>query len=216
MARKSQHNPYSMYPDEMEAPSGFDPGPGRPPRAPRDSGGNTLGVVGFVLSFLGPLAPVGLIMCLFALRRQPRGFAIAGIVMGVLMSVLTLLCGGVLAFGVNAVLKAQAPYEEIRADYRAISNAIDDYRRQNNGALPDDLSGLGLSADETTDPFGDDYIYLERNGAWSIGFNGRDGTPDTDDDVELANGLTIGEFMVQPHQPLLDALSAGEAEEMFR
>lgn len=50
---------------------------------------NSLGVAGFILSLIGivlcgPLTLVGLILSLFALGRQPRGFAIAGLIIGVL------------------------------------------------------------------------------------------------------------------------------------
>ena len=49
---------------------------------------NGLGVAGFVLSLLGflgtcgLLSPIGLILSLIALRKQPRGLAIAGVIIG--------------------------------------------------------------------------------------------------------------------------------------
>src|SRR5215210_2130737 len=47
---------------------------------------NTLGIVGFVLAFCLP--PIGLILSLAALARRPRGFAIAGVIIGLLGSVM--------------------------------------------------------------------------------------------------------------------------------
>ena len=57
---------------------------------------NTLGLAGFITSvvgilFGGLLCPVGLILSLVALGRPPRGFAVAGAVIGLLGS-----CGGCL------------------------------------------------------------------------------------------------------------------------
>ena len=60
---------------------------------PSGTSSNGLGIAGFVLSLLGLvscglLAPVGVVLSLFALRREPRGFAVAGLVIG-----LVALCG---------------------------------------------------------------------------------------------------------------------------
>lgn len=54
---------------------------------------NTLGIAGFICSLLGILscgllAPVGLLLSFFALFKQPRGFAIAGTVVGFLGSII--------------------------------------------------------------------------------------------------------------------------------
>ncbi|MCA4135513.1 DUF4190 domain-containing protein [Arthrobacter sp. M4] len=51
--------------------------------------GKTLGIVGFVLSLLGPLTTIGLILSIVALvqsrkARANNGFAIAGIIIGAL------------------------------------------------------------------------------------------------------------------------------------
>lgn len=68
---------------------------------------NGLGIAGFVISLVGLcasgglLSPVGLIISLVALNRQPRGFAVAGVVLGALGS-----CG--LILGIVALVSATA------------------------------------------------------------------------------------------------------------
>ena len=46
-----------------------------------DEPSNTLGVIGLLLAFCLP--PLGLVLSLVALGRQPRGFAITGVFVGV-------------------------------------------------------------------------------------------------------------------------------------
>ena len=55
---------------------------------------NSLGISGFVVSLAGVvvtfgfLCPIGLILSLIALRKEPRGFAVAGTIIGLLGSAL--------------------------------------------------------------------------------------------------------------------------------
>lgn len=57
--------------------------------------GRVLGIVGFVLAFLGPLSLVGVILSIVALvkARNPRwhnGFALAGVVVGAVVLAATI------------------------------------------------------------------------------------------------------------------------------
>src|SRR5690606_10490150 len=80
--------------------------PALTPRPPADSNG--MGVAGFLISLVGMcsggvLSPIGLILSLIAVGREPRGFAIAGIVLGALGScgfIVTLLFVPVVIIGV--------------------------------------------------------------------------------------------------------------------
>ncbi|MBY0307701.1 MAG: DUF4190 domain-containing protein, partial [Phycisphaerales bacterium] len=59
------------------------------PNGPVDARSNGLGVAGFIVSLAGwfvggVLCPVGLVLSLFALGKRPRGFAVAGVVVGLL------------------------------------------------------------------------------------------------------------------------------------
>lgn len=63
---------------------------GRPPRRNASSRGNTMGLVGFILSivslvfFFGIASPIALVFSLLGLKREPRGIAIAGTVISAL------------------------------------------------------------------------------------------------------------------------------------
>jgi hypothetical protein len=80
------------------------PGPGFEQPAQRASNG--LGIAGFVVSLIGllsgcfggmVLSPVGLILSAVGMRRQPRGLAIAGLILGIVGSVWLVI--GLLIFG---------------------------------------------------------------------------------------------------------------------
>src|SRR4051794_14159264 len=79
------------YP-QQNAPYGYpgQPAPGQP--VP----GKTLGIVGFVLSLLGPLTVAGLIVSIIGMVQSKRanaknGFALAGIIIGAVGTVLLIL-----------------------------------------------------------------------------------------------------------------------------
>jgi hypothetical protein len=79
------------YP-QQNAPYGYpgQPAPGQP--VP----GKTMGIVGFVLSLLGPLTVAGLIVSIIGMVQSKRanaknGFALAGIIIGALGTVLLIL-----------------------------------------------------------------------------------------------------------------------------
>lgn len=134
---------------------------------------NSLGIAGFICSLLGlltagVLSPVGLILSLIALGRQPRGFAIAGVVLGLLGT-----CGGVIVlviFGAAllaligigmaaAFLALNDPQRmEITVDMANIEQAVERSRHE-TGYLPASLSSLGLSQDTLADPWGHPYSY---------------------------------------------------------
>ncbi len=67
------------------------------PAAPSESS-NTLGLVGFIVSLAsiitcGIAAPIGLILSIVGLFKNPKGFAIAGTIIGALLSLFGLLIG---------------------------------------------------------------------------------------------------------------------------
>lgn len=80
---------------------------GRPPRHGGASSGNTMGLVGFILSivslavFFGAASPIALIFSLLGLRGRPRGLAIAGTVIG---SVGTALFATLVGFFMTSLL----------------------------------------------------------------------------------------------------------------
>jgi hypothetical protein len=160
---------------------------------------NSLGLAGFICSILGLvtagiLSPIGLILSLVALGRRPRGFAIAGVVIGLVGS-----CGGIVIFllfsaailallGIAAAIVLSDPQRlEISGDMISTAVAIEKYRDENR-YLPASLGLLGLSESTLTDPWGERYRYdlKDPQGNFDLVSAGADRTFDTKDDVKLS------------------------------
>ena len=137
-------------------------------------------------------AIIGFILSLIALRREPRGFAIAGAVIGglvvlfwvsitVLVTVIGL--GAVLAgVGLLAFLPAEP---QTQLEMGLISIQVGIYAEQ-NGALPPDLQTLNLGVDRLNDAWGNPYRYeVVGVDSFSIGSAGPDGEFDTADDLSF-------------------------------
>lgn len=164
---------------------------------------NDLGLVGFILSLVGfltggLLSPVGLIISIVALGREPKGFAIAGLIIGLLGT-----CGGIIAFviaggailaalGVAAVALALSQGEkiEITSDMAQVAAYVETYREE-NGRLPADLEEAGVPDELRTDPWGVGYRIdaVETPDADGPDFDvrsaGEDTIFDSEDDVTL-------------------------------
>ncbi|WP_407318422.1 DUF4190 domain-containing protein [Isoptericola halotolerans] len=77
---------------------------------PAENPGKTMGIVGLVLGFLGPLSLVGLILSIVGLRKskkvgQSNGVAVAGIIVSSLMLVGVIIGSIALGLGVAHVLE---------------------------------------------------------------------------------------------------------------
>ncbi|MFM9996062.1 MAG: type II secretion system protein GspG [Phycisphaerales bacterium] len=162
------------------------------PRAPA----NGLGVAGFVVSLVGLflcpfVALVGMVMSFIAMFREPRGFAIAGFVIGLVGSLLLLVLAVVFgvvfliagaAFAAHGLGGVDATFEMIEIGDRT------EVHRRETGDLPASLDELsGLAPDELIDPWGNRYRY-ERSAdgaSFTLQSTGRDGQPDTNDDLLL-------------------------------
>ncbi len=159
---------------------------------------NTIGLVGFVFSLVGllvtggVLCPIGLILSLVGLGRQPRGFAIAGVILGLLGSCGLVLFGAAilaavlaaLGLAVVAIVLTEPEQLEITSDMANMAIAIKQYETEND-VLPADLEVLDLKASTLMDPWGRRYAYHFRDEApgFDIISRGADGTVDTEDDV---------------------------------
>lgn len=103
---------------------------------------NGLGVAGFIVSLVGMvlcfglICPIGAILSGIALIWKPRGFAIAGLILGVLGSV---LWGILLGFWVYKM-----PGYFTTNDLWMAHDEIDYYYSDNNDTLPDDATGQQL------------------------------------------------------------------------
>lgn len=184
---------------DIGAPAAFGP----PPT-------NGLAIAGFICALLGlesggVLSPVGLILSLVALGREPRGFAIAGVILGLLGTcaglIALLFFGaailGILGLGAAATVLALSEPEktELFADSIAITRAIETHRAAND-RLPESLDELNFhSRAVLVDPWGNAYRYVHDPGSGTYGLfsNGPDGLPGTEDDQDLRDVRAIWE-----------------------
>ena len=164
---------------------------------------NNLAIVGFIVSLVGLLGtggllcPIGLIISLIALGRPPRGFAIAGAILGFLGT-----CGGLLVFmlfgavilamlglGMAAAFIAMNDPQrvEITMDMANIAQAVEKYRDINK-VPPATLTDLHLATDTLTDPWGKMYVYnfMDEKPGYDVQSDGPDGQPGTTDDIALS------------------------------
>ena len=111
---------------------------------------NGLGLASFIVSILGLvsagiLSPVGAVMGLIAIRREPRGFAIAGLVIGLLgsiwicfVSALFLAFFGVMGVGLASMVMSLV-YAQIEQGLNTLTNAsgvIAQWQLTHDGQLP--------------------------------------------------------------------------------
>ena len=111
---------------------------------------NGLGLASFIVSIIGLvsagiLSPVGAVMGLIAIRREPRGFAIAGLVIGLvgsiwicLVSALFLAFFGVMGVGLASIVMSLV-YTQIEQGLNTLTNAsgvIAQWQLTHDGQLP--------------------------------------------------------------------------------
>ena len=162
---------------------------------------NGLGIAGFVCSLVGLLltggllSPVGLVLSLVALGRRPRGFAVAGVILGALGSC-GLLIGiiAIVAMGLTAVALlvgilafTETEKFELTADMANIALAVEQYKEENR-YVPADLTLVHIKDSVKSDPWATPYRYdrLEDGKSFDIVSAGQDKTFDTLDDVKFS------------------------------
>lgn len=154
---------------------------GLPPAHPQ----NALGILGFVLAIVLP--PIGLLVSVVAVFRSPRGFAVAGIVIGLITSLLLTICAGFFYVFGGLMLDVATEMNEIDR----VIQRVEEYQLANDGRLPTDLDGLGLTESERTDVWGNVYRLDAGSepGLFKIVSAGADGRFDTRDDVIIHPGM---------------------------
>ncbi len=173
--------------------SAIPPGPYYAPMgAPAPQPVNAAGLVGFILSMCGLLCalcfPIGFIVSLFGLRTPPKGFAIAGTVIGAVGTVL--VGGAVLLYG-TAILAcmgtcgsfgaAMQPIVATRSALLEARRKIEDYKTE-NGAYPNETVGNAL-IQGTMDYWKIQIRYEPKNGSYVVRSAGPDQVFDTTDDM---------------------------------
>lgn len=162
---------------------------------------NPLGVAGFVISIVGLcvgglLSPVGLVLSLVALGKQPRGFAVAGVVIGaigscgIIIAIVALPVALALIIGIAAAVGATAlagPQAESYVEMFVIATNVEERARESAGILPATIAegAPKLNPSQMTDPWGHPYQYeLTQEGkAFRLYSMGPDGVAATPDDV---------------------------------
>ena len=148
-----------------------------------DESSNTLGVIGLLLAFCLP--PLGLVLSLVALGRQPRGFAITGVFVGVVTTGLV-VCE--MPWSRSPTLPSSrqiANAAEVYVDYQAtevgaVGRTIDTRR---------DPVDLGVAEEHAMDPWGNRYRIDPDASGWVFRSAGPDGAWDTGDDIDLTRGM---------------------------
>ncbi|MFT3686603.1 MAG: DUF4190 domain-containing protein [Phycisphaerales bacterium] len=156
---------------------------------------NTLGLAGFIVSLAGfftggLLCPVGLVLSLFALWKRPRGFAIAGVVLGALGTLGAIIA--VLVVGVFGVLTCcfgccgslMSPYVVTKVHIHATAAEVRSFEKH-QGRLPATLEESSSSHRRSTrdgwnHPL---HLRLEPDGGFTIVSDGPDGIEGTGDDL---------------------------------
>jgi hypothetical protein len=142
----------TSYPTPTQPPTPI--GGYQPPQS------NGLGIAGFIVSLTGLvvtggfLCPLGVVLSLVALRKEPRGFAVAGLITGLLGVALAALivfamvgiigAGGAFMRGFNGQLNTSMTMDSASWD-------IDTHYTSNQNTLPDQATGDGLVAMHTDD-----------------------------------------------------------------
>lgn len=149
---------------------------------------NSLGIAGFIVSLSGLIVcfgltcPIGLAISLIALMSAPRGYAIAGVIIGMLGSImgtaLALMYFGVIGqgwfFSPNYTSQSQTYYE-----MQVASSNIDSHYNSNNNTLPDAATGTSLISSHF-DEWGNAMTYTP--------------TPNQGHDYEIASAGPDGQF----------------------
>ena len=159
------------------------------------AGTNGLGIAGFICSLVGLLtcgilSPVGLLLSLAAMFRPPRGFAIAGVMLGILGSlwVAAIIAVVSLTIGLRAAASVVLGAGDVAAlfDIAVIQRGIRQHH-QETGALPRTLDELSLEEGALTDSWGARYDYRAGSDgrSFTIESPGRDGQMGTADDIRF-------------------------------
>lgn len=161
----------------------------------QQSQSNGLGVAGFVISLIsflclgGLISPVSLIMCGVAMRREPKGLAIAGLILSIVGSLWLIIAvvfiglGTLLAMlGVGVAAAVAVQEQEAREEMDEIAQAI--RAAEMSEGAPSSLGELDLDPGATTDPWGNAYVYETTETGWRLFSWSFDEVAGTADDIE--------------------------------
>lgn len=173
---------------------------------------NGLGLAGFIVSLVGFVAcgglicPIGLILSLVALGKRPRGFAIAGLVLGILGSLWIFVLfffiglGALLALvGLGLAAAIAVVASQIGENGVHIYKDIDHYYDA-NGRAPAVLTDMGTyTPAELEDSWGTPIRYEVSPDGQEIWLrsDGRDKAQGTGDDIEFYRNFRTDDFHIK-------------------
>lgn len=164
-----------------------------PTNVSRGEASNGLGLAGFIVSLVGLvscglISPIGLVLSLVGLGKSPKGFAIAGTVLGILGS----LWAFVLVF---IVRKAQEPLRIL-----PVIMAVQQYTGRYH-TVPKSLDALGVQPSMLTDAWGTQYrLTPSADGRWvELRSAGADRAFDTPDDI--VDKTSVDDDAPEPTKP---------------
>ena len=178
-----------------------------PSGPPHSSPTNGLGIAGFILSLVGLiltcglLSPLGLLLSLFALFKPPRGFAVAGVITGLVGSAMLAFFGYAIvmrALGIGEAARAAAKTAQTMAVIDQAQAVIEQHRAE-SGELPEGIEGNKLVIG-IQDAWQNSLRYDRMNGDYLIRSAGPDG------EFETADDLTSGDSFQSAAEKNEDAL----------
>lgn len=171
----------------FEAPKGYEP--------PKE---NMLGLIGFITSVVGfvftcgILSPIGLLLSLGGLLSRPRGYALAGVVTGLLGSVWIVLLAGAFWGMMTVAMVAKPAIEQAIVEVGAMSTTVNNMSeakkqieafREENKRLPDGVEGNKIVA-TFKDSQGNPLRYEAKEDGYLIRSSGKDQKFETPDDLD--------------------------------
>jgi type II secretory pathway pseudopilin PulG len=152
---------------------------------------NNLGLAGFITSLLGivscgVLAPIGLLLSLIGLFKQPRGFAIAGTIIGLIGSIFLAIAGFTIVAGLLGLGTAVKNAAEALAAEQIARQAYVQLEQQKQTGKAIDTNAANLVVSAHKDPWGTPLrAEVAADGGITIITAGRDKKFDTADDVRF-------------------------------
>jgi hypothetical protein len=159
---------------------------------------NMLGLIGFITSVVGLVftcgiaSPLGLLLSLFGLLSRPRGYALAGVVTGLLGSVWIVLLAGAFWLTMSVAMVAKPAIQQAMVEFAEMSTTVNNMSeakkqieafRTENERLPDGVEGNKIVA-TFKDSEGNPLRYELKEDTYLIRSAGKDQKFETADDLD--------------------------------
>lgn len=184
-------------PQQVPNPYGQAPGGNYPPPA-NPSGDNPLGMIAMICGLLSlvmgcPLSIAAIILGFIGMKKEPKGMATAGLILGIVTATLQLVVGCFilaiygLAFGaIAAVVSTAAAMQPAIDTDNALQQAAEsiESHKATAGTYPTEAEGTSI-VQGTTDGWKNQIVYRPDGEEYVLVSSGPDGILDNDDDVEF-------------------------------